>query len=113
MIFFACGPRLYPESWMGQSNIIMAYNAALQRVELLSAVTTFYLASVCALVCCRYDQTYPVNYMLLSTFTFCTGWIVCISTIQAPPLIVLQAAILTAAMVTSITVYAMTTKTDF
>lgn len=72
-----------------------------------------YLASVCALACCRFDKTVPTNYILLGTMTFGCGWLVSITTIMYPPVIVFEAACLTAAMVFSITLYALNTSTDF
>jgi FtsH-binding integral membrane protein len=72
-----------------------------------------YIGSICALACCGFDKTVPMNYVFLGIFTFCSGWIVSISTIHVKPVIVLEAAVLTLAMVFSITLYAMTTDTDF
>jgi protein lifeguard len=72
-----------------------------------------YISSICALACCGFDKTVPTNYILLCVFTFCTGWMVSIATIHVKPMIVLEAACLTVAMVFAITLYAMTTSTDF
>lgn len=72
-----------------------------------------YIGSICALACCGFDKTVPINYVFLCIFTFCTGWIVSISTLHVKPIIVLEAACLTLAMVFAITLYAMTTTTDF
>ena len=72
-----------------------------------------YLCSICALVCCGQHKNYPVNYALLGVFTFSVSYIVAFTTLRYQPLIVAEAACLTAAMVVAITVYAATTKTDF
>ena len=46
-------------------------------------------------------------------FTGCVSYIVSLATIKYDPIIVFEAAFLTAAMTIGITVYAMTTKTDY
>ena len=55
----------------------------------------------------------PLNYALLCVFTLCVSYIVSLSTLRYDPIIVIQAAFLTAAMTCAITVYAITTKSDF
>jgi len=72
-----------------------------------------YICSICALVCCETHKKYPVNYALLGVFTFCVSYMVAFATLHYQPLIVAEAACLTAAMVVAIAVYAATTKTDF
>jgi len=59
------------------------------------------------------DKKVPANYILLSIFTFCTSWLVATACARTEPLIVLEAAGLTFSMTVAITIYAMTTKTDF
>ena len=72
-----------------------------------------YISSICALVCCGQHNNYPTNYGLLGVFTLSVSYIVAFATLHYQPLIVAEAACLTAAMVVAITIYAATTKTDF
>ena len=72
-----------------------------------------YISSICALVCCGLHRSYPINYVLLVVFTFSVSYIVAFITLNYQPMIVAEAACLTAAMVMAIAVYAATTKTDF
>ena len=72
-----------------------------------------YFASFCALVCCNLHRKVPINYILLGVFTVCVSLIVGVTCAETEPKIVLEAATLTFAVVIGLTVYAMTTKTDF
>lgn len=73
-----------------------------------------YIISIIGLTCCNLDTMVPINYILLSIFTFCVSWMVGVACMACPnPLLVFQAATLTAAMVIGLTFYAVTTKTDF
>ena len=80
---------------------------------LLILVIVSYIASICALACCGFDRKVPVNYALLMIFTFDVSYLVSLSTMKFPPLIVFEASMLTATMVLAITFYAATTKNDF
>ena len=88
--------------------LITIYNP---QVFMLTLVT--YICSICALVCGRLDRRYPINYVLLAVFTFSVSYMVGFITLFYQPMIVAEAACLTAAMVTGIAVYAATTKEDF
>ena len=55
----------------------------------------------------------PVNYILLTVFTCTVSLLVSTVCTMVDPLIVVQAALMTAGMVIALTIYAMTTKTDF
>jgi FtsH-binding integral membrane protein len=79
----------------------------------LFGVLVCYFASICALVCCKMDKKVPVNYIMLSIFTLCVSWIVATTTVRTDPHLVIEAAFLTSAVVVGITVYAVTTKSDY
>lgn len=73
-----------------------------------------FIASFCALACCRLDKTVPINYLLLFVFTACQGVMVGHAVMAVPePEIVLAAACITAGSVIGITLYAIFTKEDF
>ena len=55
----------------------------------------------------------PLNYILLSLFTLCESYMVSCITAYYDPTSVFIAAVLTAAIVVALTIYACTTKTDF
>jgi len=73
----------------------------------------FNIICVIALTCCGYDKKVPVNYALLFLFTFCNGWNMSFVCLHSKPLVVMEAALLTTAVVLGITFYACTTKSDF
>lgn len=64
-------------------------------------------------MCCGLGKSVPINYILLSIFTFCVSWIVGTVCVRTDPKLVLMAAVLTMAMFLGLTLYACTTKTDF
>jgi len=72
-----------------------------------------YISTLCALICCRLDKKVPVNYILLFTLTVAISCMVASICLRYSPMIVMEAALLTAAVVVGITVYAFTTKKDF
>jgi len=76
-------------------------------------VLVLYIASICALVCCRMDKSVPLNYILLAVFTSCVSYIVGFTCLRYDPVTVVEAAGLTAAMTLAISIYAIRTKTDF
>lgn len=77
-------------------------------------VLFFYIASFCALMLCRMDKKVPTNYILLSIFTICLSCMVGAAVMEVQePIIVVEAAALTMAVVLGVTIYAATTKTDF
>ena len=72
------------------------------------------LGSMCALFCCDLDRKVPTNYTLLGVFTVAEAYTVMfVCATVKNPLIVLQAALLTAGIVIGLTVYAVTSKRDF
>lgn len=72
------------------------------------------LAALYALACVRsLARTVPTNYILLLVFTLGESYLVSCTTSMYQPSSVLLAAVLTAAMVLALTVYACNTKTDF
>ena len=71
-------------------------------------------ASICALFCCGLDRKVPTNYILLGVFTGAEAYTVMFVCAKVrSPIIVLEAALLTAGIVIGLTVYAMTSKRDF
>ena len=73
-----------------------------------------YMVTLYALGCYKsIARSVPTNYILLSIFTGCMSYMVAGITSFYEPEIVLAAAVLTAAAVGALTVYAYTTKTDF
>ena len=72
-----------------------------------------YIASICALVCCGMDKRFPINYILLAVFTFCVSWIVSLTCLRYSITSVVQAASLTAGVTVALSLYAITTKSDF
>jgi len=69
----------------------------------------------CVLFCVRdVAKKVPTNYILLAAFTFCEAYVVafCTATVNNPETVV-AAAFMTAGIVGGLTLYAMTTKSDF
>ena len=91
------------------------------RHSLLANPGIVLLASISALIlsCCIFcvkslSRTVPTNYILMFIFTACEAYTVAyICASVGDPLIVIQAAFLTASLVLGLTLYAMKTKTDF
>ena len=71
------------------------------------------IVSICAIACCRQDKKVPHNYIWLGVFTLSEAWLIATICTKTDPKIVLEAAVLTLGDVVAITIYAMTTKTDF
>ena len=80
---------------------------------LVVTVLIAYIASICALTCCRMDKAVPVNYILLAIFTGCVSYIVGLACLPYDAQTVVEAAFLTAGVTIGITLYAVTTKSDF
>ena len=55
---------------------------ALGNVGILIPVMVAYIASICAIVCCKMDKKVPVNYILLAIFTVCVSWLVATTTVR-------------------------------
>jgi FtsH-binding integral membrane protein len=67
----------------------------------------------CVIVCCEsVMRKTPNNYIILFTFTFAESYLVSFVCGNTNPEIVLMAAVMTCAMVSALTLYACTTKTD-
>jgi FtsH-binding integral membrane protein len=58
-------------------------------------------------------RSFPANYFILFLWTVCEAYMVGTASAFNPPEIVLTAALLTALVTLSLTIYAFTTKTDF
>ena len=76
-------------------------------------MVAFDIVSICAISCCGFDKKVPHNYLFLFLFTFANGWLASITCLRMNPMVVLEAALLTLAVVIGITIYAMTTSSDF
>jgi FtsH-binding integral membrane protein len=92
---------------------VEALKPILLNPALIGSIFGLYIVSICALVCCGMHNKVPVNYLLLSVFTFCVSWLVGVICMAYDPIIVFEAAGLTAAIVIALTIYAFTTKNDF
>ena len=69
----------------------------------------------CALFCFHsLARKVPTNYILLSVFTLCEAYVVAFSCAAVnDPVTVIQAIFMTAGIVVALSLYAITTKTDF
>lgn len=69
--------------------------------------------TLCFLGCSKSTaRAVPYNYLLLFTFTLSTAYLVMTATSYYDPMSVIFAVLLTAAMVITLTIYAMSTSTD-
>ena len=84
-----------------------------QNLTVMIVCIVVYISTLCALICCRLDRKVPLNYILLFTLTVAISMMVASIAIRYSPIIVMEAALLTAAVVVGITVYAFVSKTDF
>ena len=67
----------------------------------------------CVIVCCESTmRKIPKNYIILFTFTFAESYLVSFICGMTNPRLVFMAAVMTCAMVSALTLYACTTKTD-
>ncbi len=72
------------------------------------------LITAIVLICFKnVARSVPLNYILLTIWTFCESWMVATCASFYEPTTVFIAAALTAAVTCGLTVYACTTKTDF
>ena len=69
------------------------------------------IASMCAIMCC-FGRMVPHNFILLTIFTACEGYMVAGLTAFYPKETVLLAGLSTALVTIALTVYALYTKTD-
>ena len=71
------------------------------------------------LMCCLFcvhslARTVPINYILLTTFTFCEAYLVAyVCSAVNDPKVVMAAVFMTAGIVFALTLYSMFTKHDF
>ena len=85
-----------------------------QNIWLLITAAVVNIVTLYALVCYKsLARSVPLNYLLLSLFTVAEAFMVSAITVKYSPELVFIAACLTAGIVVSLTIYAMTTKTDF
>lgn len=83
-------------------------------IAFLILAIIFSLVISIMLVCCKsMARSVPTNYILLTAFTFCEGYIVSYSCAAVDAKIVFMAAVMTLGITVALTVYAMTTSTDF
>lgn len=85
-----------------------------RHMELMIIAVIGYLVTLYALACYKsVARAVPTNYILLTIFTSCMTYMVSATCSLYDPEIVLAAAVLTAATVGALAIYAITTKTDF
>ena len=78
----------------------------------IAAIIT--IITLYSLVCYKsLSRKVPLNYTLLSVFTVCEAYLVSMVTVPYEPRLIFAATCLTAGIVVSLTIYALTTKTDF
>lgn len=97
----------------------LAMNSVRLQSFLLNNIGVFFFAVAATIIiplvlaCNRQlARQVPTNYVLLGVFTFCESYLVSFSCIIYDPKIVSMAALLTMGITFSLTLYAMTTKTD-
>lgn len=90
------------------------YNFLRSRYELLFLSVTGFLVTLYALACYQeLARRVPLNYYLLAVFTICFSYVASFTTVFYDPQTVMIAGATTAAMVGGLTLYAVTTKTDY
>jgi hypothetical protein len=100
-------PKVH-EKFESGNNVNSAYYVLLG----ISCFVTF--ATMIPLFCCKsVSKSVPINYILLALFTLAQSYILFFVSACYAPEIVVTAIVLTAAVTIGLTVYAMTTKTDF
>jgi hypothetical protein len=107
---FICMSTLGPvqDEFKDGKNVNDIYYALL----IISTIAIF--ATIIPLFCCKsVSKNIPINYILLSIFTLAESYCLFFVSACYAPEIVITAMVLTAAIVIGLTVYAMTTRTDF
>ena len=79
----------------------------------LYVISIFAIIITAILICCCFRRVFPANYICLGIFTLAESFILFLICAQFQPETVLIALALTTAVTIGLTVYAMTTKTDF
>lgn len=99
--------------------LISMTNESFKKFQLAN-ISLFYLCLIltiilpCVIVCFQSAmRTYPYNYGVLFTFTLAESYMVSVICSLSNPRLVFMAAFMTFALVLSLTLYAMTTQTDF
>ena len=83
-------------------------------IWLLIVCLVIYIALAIVIVCCKQvSRSVPGNYILLTVFVITLSYIVSVIASEYSPKIVIMAAAMTAAVTLALTIYAVTTKTDF
>lgn len=91
--------------------LFMVSNAG---IALMICAAVLTIVIIIMLFCCIQNaRKVPINYILLSIFTICEGYMVSYCCASTSPQIVLMAAIMTLSIVVALTIYAMITKEDF
>ena len=86
----------------------------LTNVWVLIVSAIFTIVFVIVLSCCRgLARSVPINYVLLFAFTICEAILVAYACAVEDPTTVVTAVFMTAGIVVGLTIYAMTTKTDY
>ena len=80
---------------------------------MICAIVLTIVITILLFCCFGYARKVPTNYILLTIFTICEGYLVSYSCAATDPKIVFMAAIMTLGITVSLTIYAMTTKSDF
>ena len=84
-------------------------NIALLYVSIFSSL----IISLVIICVRKVARSVPLNYILLGVFTLCESYFVSFLCSNTDPQIVLMAAVMTLGVVGALTLYAVTTKTDF
>ena len=84
-----------------------------QIINILYVICTITIITTAILICCCFRRSFPANYICLGIFTLAESFILFLFTSTFPAENVLLALAMTAAMTIGLTIYAMTTKTDF
>ena len=80
---------------------------------LICAFVMTIVVAIMLFCCFGFARQVPINYVLLTIFTMCEAYMVSYCCAATSPRTVFMAAILTLGITISLTIYAMTTKTDF
>lgn len=84
-----------------------------EHVGLLIMAIVAIFTCIIALTCCGMHRSVPANYILTLVFTLSEAYLVSIICARYDPPTVLTAVVMTASIVVALTIYAITTKTDF
>lgn len=88
-------------------------NLAGNILAILYAISIVALITTAILICCCFRRSFPANYICLGIFTLAESFLLFLFTSRFSANTVIIALAMTAAMTIGLTLYAMTTKTDF